>query len=196
MCDTIITIICILQFIKIDAVLVSVIFFKVMCIIISNYNGYVIKCCTMWSLSAFYNIVYKFLFVNLPVSVFNVELECLFLRQECITELLFECFQSPSSLFFHENRLTDQHTVNLWSLKHSSNLTIVLLLLLLFIFLFFIFWHQVVFHRGQIWPEIPPKPLPSIIFLASRGWLEYKGKNIKIWSKIAPKPLILVTDMC
>ena len=109
-----------------------------MCIIISNYNGYVIKCCTMWSLSAFYNIIYKFLFVNLPVSVFNVELECLFLRQECITELLFECFQSPSSLFFHENRLTDQHTVNLWSSKHSSNLTIVLLLLLLLLFIYFL----------------------------------------------------------
>lgn len=114
-----------------------------MCVIVSNYNGYVVKCCTMWSLSAFYNIIYKFLFVNLPVSVFNVELECLFLCQECITELLFECFQSPSSLFFHENRLTDQHTVNLWSLKHSSNLRIVLFLFFIIItyyFYFFIFF--------------------------------------------------------
>ena len=170
-----------------------------MCIIVSNYNGYVIKCCTMWSLSAFYNIIYKFLFVNLPVSVFNVELECLFLRQECITELLLECFQSPSSFFFHENRLTDQHTVNLWSLKHSSNLRIVLLLLLLlliFLFFFLFFCIKWFFTEGKYkyGLKYTQNPCHQSSFLASSGSLEYKGKNIKIWSKIAPKPLILVTD--
>ena len=169
-----------------------------MCVIVSNYNGYVVKCCTMWSLSAFYNIIYKFLFVNLPVSVFNVELECLFLRQECITELLFECFQSPSSLFFHENRLTDQHTVNLLSLKHSSNLRIVLFLFFIIItyyFYFFIFFGIKWFStEGKYGLKYPQNPCHQSSFLASSGSLEYKGKNIKIWSKIAPKPLILVTD--